>query len=105
MKSTVILIPVDCSDFKVFAAAARLVRKECGVNAPDTVMLIQFQLAHRTAGDIAKDFLDCMGDFAARRRVPTPLSRKFQGGTNPLKSRASLPALRPVRRPADFSRN
>ena len=106
MKSGPILIPIVRSDYKIFVIAARLVRKQRGATtAPDAETLIQFQLKHRTPGGIAKDFLDCMGDFAARRRVPTPLPRKFQGGTNPLKSRASFPALRSVRRPADFSRN
>ena len=105
MKSGPIFIPIVRSDYNIFVIAARLVRKERGATAPDAETLIQFQLKHRTPGGIAKDFLDCMGDFAARRRVPTPLSRKFQGGTNPLKSRARLPALRSVRRPADFSRN
>ncbi len=106
MKSGPILIPIVRSDYKIFVIAARLVRKQRGATtAPDAEILIQFQLAHRTPGDIAKDYLDCIGDFAARRHVRTPLLRKFQGGTNQSKLRARLPALRSVRRPADFSRN
>lgn len=105
MKSTVILIPVNRSDYKIFVAAARLVRKELADKAPDALALIQFQIAHRTPGGLAKDYLDCTGDFAARRRIPTQLSRPVQCGANQLKSRASLSPLRSLRRPADLSRN
>lgn len=69
MKSPIILIPVPRADYRVFAAAARAVRKECGRNTPDAIALIQFQLVHRTPEGIAKDYLDCVCDAAARRRV------------------------------------
>lgn len=76
MKSTVIKIPVLRSDYRIFVLAARLVRKECGAKAPSTVALIQFQFAHRTPGGIAKDYLDCIRDFSARRRVRLVIARK-----------------------------
>ena len=76
MKSTVIKIPVHRSDYRIFVLATRLVRIECGAKAPNTLALIQFQFAHRTPEGIAKDYLDCIRDFPARRRVRVSTSRK-----------------------------
>jgi hypothetical protein len=76
MKSNAILIPVLRSDYKVFVLAARLVRKECGVKAPGALALIRFQFTHRTPVGIAKDYLDCIGELTARRRVRVVAPRK-----------------------------
>ena len=104
MKSTAIHIPVLRSHYRIFVLAARLVRKECGAKAPDTVALIQFQLAHRTPGGIAKDYLDCIGDFAARRRVPVAIPCRARQAPREVKSAGGLSTSRSVR-PQDVSRN
>ncbi len=104
MKTPTILIPVLQDDYRVFAAAARLVRKERGADAPDAVALIQFQLKLRTPGGIAKDYLDCIGDHAARRRVKVRI-RRATSETRPIRLGGRMQPLKSVRVPRDPSRN
>jgi hypothetical protein len=75
-----ISVPVSREHYRVFAAAVRLIRKECGADAPSTATLIQFQLANRSAVGVAKDYLDCIGDFEGRRRIRFKAAR----GTSPV---------------------
>ena len=104
MKSTPILISVPPAEYDVFVVAARLVRKVRGADAPDAITLIRFQFSHRTPDEIAKDYLDCIGDFAARRRVRPAVARKSRTAKSGTKSIGRLGLLRSLR-PADVSRN
>ena len=70
-----ISVPVSREHYRVFAAAVRLIRKECGAEAPSAAALIEFQLANRTAIGIAKEYLDCIGDFEGRRRIRSKVTR------------------------------
>ena len=69
MKSSTISVRVSREPYRVFAAAVRLISKERGAEAPTAAALIEYQLANRTAVGVAKDYLDCIGDFAGRRRI------------------------------------
>ena len=104
MKSTAIYIPVLRSHYRIFVIAARLVRKDRGADAPNAIALIQFQLMHRTPGGIAKDYLDCIGDCAARRRVRVAIPRKPRQAPREVKSAGGLRTLQSVH-PEDVSRN
>ncbi len=104
MKSPTILIPVFVADYKIFVLAARLVGKEHGSDAPDAIALIQLQLSNCSPGGIAKDYLDYVGDLAARRRVRLPLQRKPRRARNDLIPGSRQGRLRLVK-PADVSRN
>lgn len=78
MKSSTINVPVSREDFRVFAAASRLVKKS-GTSSPTVFELIQFQLAHRTAEGVAKDYLDSIGEIMARRLIRIRLLRPSHG--------------------------
>lgn len=104
MKMPTILIPVLRDDYRVFAAASRLVRQERGADTPDAVALIQFQLKHRTPGGLAKDYLDCIGDYAARRRIKIRIRRAVPAQAR-VRLGGRMPPLKSVRVPRDPSRN
>lgn len=104
MKSTAIHVPVLRSHYQIFVLAARLVRRERGAAAPNAVALIQFQLVHRTPGGIAKDYLDCIGDCPARRRVRVGQPRKSRQGSREVKAGGGFRALRPIC-PREIGRN
>lgn len=104
MKTPAILIPVDRDDYRVFTAAARLIRKERPDDAPDAIGLIQFQLKLRTPGGIAKDYLDCIGDHAARRAIKVRIRRHHHKAIRTVKATGRLPAVR-SRAPLDPTRN
>ena len=104
MKSTAIHVPVLRNHYRIFVLAARLVRKGRGADTPNAVALIQFQLINRTPVGIAKDYLDCIGDCAARRRVRVALPRKPRQPSREMKAGSGLRALRSVH-PEDVSRN
>lgn len=102
MKSPTIFLPVSREHYRVFAAAVRLIRKERGAETPTATALIDFQLAHRTPIGVAKEYLDCIGDFAGRRRI---LSKASRGAAHPTRAGGRLNMLRAVSTPKDPSRN
>lgn len=102
MKSPTISVPVSREHYRVFAAAVRLISKEHGAEAPTAFALIEFQLANRTAAGVAKEYLDCIGDFVGRRRVRC---RATQRTTHPSRHGGGLNTLRTLSTPNDPSRN
>lgn len=102
MKSPTISVAVSREHYRVFAAAVRLIRKEYGAEAPTAVALIEFQLAHRTAVGVAKEYLDCIGDFTGRRRVRSKATHRTARLT---RTHGRLNRLRAVLAPKDPSRN
>ena len=104
MKSTPILISVPRAEYDIFVVAARLVRKVRGADTLDPITLLRFQFSHRTPDEIAKDYLDCIGDFTARRRVRLSVARKSRTAKCGVKSIGRFGLLRSIR-PADVSRN
>ena len=102
MKSPTISVSVSREHYRVFAAAVRLIRKECGAESPTAFALIEFQLSNRSAVGLAKEYLDCLGDFGGRRRIRFKAAR----GTSPvmrLGDRSTV--LRAISDPKDPSRN
>jgi len=97
-----ISVPVSREHYRVFAAAVRLIRKEYGAEAPSAAALIEFQLANRTAVGVAKEYLDCIGDFAGRRRIRR---RTARGAEHPTIHGGRLNVLRSVSTQKDPSRN
>lgn len=97
-----ISVPVSREHYRVFAAAVRLIRKEYGADAPSVTALIQFQLAHRTAIGVAKEYLDCIGDFTGRRRIRSRASREAGHLT---RNGGRVNILRAVSTPKDPNRN
>ena len=102
MKSPTISVSVSREHYRVFAAAVRLIRKEYGADAPSTAKLIQFQLANRSAVGLAKDYLDCIGDFEGRRRIRFKATRSAALVTG---HGVRCNALRAISNPKDPSRN
>ena len=80
MKSPTISVPVIREHYRVFESAVRLIRKEYGADAPTVFALIEFQLSNRSAVGLAKEYLDCLGDFGGRRRIRFKAAR----GTSPV---------------------
>ncbi len=105
MKTPTILIPVLRDDYRVFHAAARLVRRERPADPPDAVALIQFFLQHRTPGGIAKDYFDCIGDHDARHRITVRVQRSRPTRTPRIRTGGRMPALKSVQVAGDPSRN
>jgi hypothetical protein len=62
-------IALPPSDFRVYAAAARILARIMGTRAPDTVTLIQMQLCGRDPTGVADDHLDSIGWPLAKGRV------------------------------------
>ena len=102
MKSPTISVPVSREHYRVFVSAVRLIRKERGAEAPTAVALIEFQLANRTAVGVAKDYLDCIGDFTGRRRVRSKATHR---AARLAKTDDRVNILRAVLTPKDPSRN
>jgi len=102
MKSPTISVPVSRHHYRLFASAVRLIRKERGADAPTAIALIEFQLANRTAIGLAKEYLDCIGDFAGRRRIRSRASRRAAHMT---RNGGRVNLLRAVLTPKDPSRN
>jgi len=102
MKSPTISVPVSREHHRVFAAAVRLIRKEYGADAPSAAALIQFQLANRSAVGVAKDYLDCIGDFEGRRRIRFKAAR---GAARTTRHGVRCGVLRAISNSQDPSRN
>jgi len=97
-----ISVQVSREHYRVFTAAVRLIRKEYGADAPSAASLIQFQLANRSAVGVAKEYLDCIGDFEGRRRIRSTVSR---GNSLMARHGDRAGVLRAISNPKDPSRN
>jgi len=102
MKSPTISVSVSREHYRVFAAAVRLIRKECGAESPTAFALIEFQLSNRSAVGLAKEYLDCMGDFEGRRRMRFKVTR---GASLMTRNGVRSGVLRAISDPKDPSRN
>jgi len=105
-------VPLAAVDYRIYASAARKLRRIMGRKAPDPLGLVLFSLQGRDAIGVADDYLDSVRwpDAAGRmvslrrptkstRRISRIAARESRAGSEP---KLSAGRLRP---PADLSRN
>ncbi len=64
-----LIIALPPSDYRVYVAAARLLARIMGAQAPSVAVLIETQLSHHDPTGVADDYLDLIGWPLAKGRV------------------------------------
>lgn len=76
----IILVPIRADSLLAYEAATKLLQQKLGSDAPDLMMLVNYQLSYRDARGISDDYLDSYDHERERMVFRIHMQSKPKGG-------------------------